>query len=98
MIAAQTQIPAEQTSYEHLYPPVATGARYLNAGMFVGRLANVRALLGDRKIDNSDCMQLFVAQAFLDAKRRDELNMQLDHRSTVFQSLHGAMCKTNWTI
>lgn len=42
------------------------------------------------KIENDDDDQLFYTKIFLDEKKRQELNIKLDHRSELFQNLNGA--------
>lgn len=75
---------------EHLYPTVENGARFLNSGMFIGYAADIYEILKN-PIKNTDDDQLFYSKAYLDTKVREKLNIKLDHKSLVFQNLHGSL-------
>lgn len=93
LFGAQRVLPADQTTYVHLYP-AAEGSKYLNAGLFIGYLSKVRELLSST-IRNTECDNQFMARAYLDESVRNRLSLMLDHRSTVFQNLNGAIGKAN---
>lgn len=81
-------------SVEPLYPKLTMGSRYLNSGMFIGYASNVAALLrGTDAIADTDDDQLFFTRAYLDEELRSKLKLQLDHLSTVFQNLNGAIAE-----
>ena len=48
-------------------------------------------ILNSGEIANDDDDQLFYTKVFLDEKKRQELNIKLDHRSEIFQNLNGAV-------
>lgn len=86
---------------EPLYPKLTIGSRFLNSGMFIGYARNVMALLRNNgnnngvdeeaEIGDTEDDQLFFTRAYLDVDLRAKLKLQLDHLSTVFQNLNGAI-------
>lgn len=78
------------TTLEHLYP-ATEGARFLNSGMFIGYATDLYEILKS-PIKNTDDDQLFYTRAYLDEKMRAKLKIQLDHTSSIFQNLNGAIC------
>jgi len=74
-----------------LYPPVKPNEkRFLNSGGFIGYAPKIAALLSEKLNDNDDD-QLYYTDIFLNARRREELNIKLDTKSAIFQNLNGAM-------
>lgn len=92
LFGAERHLAADQATYEHLYPNAEVGSKFLNAAMFIGYLPKVQELLSS-SIRNTECDHQFMARAYLDEAVRSKLTLQLDHRSTVFQSLDGAIGK-----
>lgn len=80
------------STLQHLYPELdaGTGARFLNSGMFIGYAADIYEIL-KTPIKNTDDDQLFYTRAYLDKNIREKLKIKLDHRSEIFQNLHGAI-------
>lgn len=72
------------------YPPVISGKRFLNSGMYMGYIPEILELLNWKSIENTDDDQLFFTEAFIDKAIRNKLNMKLDHTSIIFQNLNGA--------
>ena len=70
---------------------VERGKRFLNSGLFMGYAPELYQILTSGEIANDDDDQLFYTKVFLDAKKRQELNIKLDHRSSLFQNLNGAL-------
>ncbi|CAK1554915.1 unnamed protein product [Leptosia nina] len=62
---------------------------YLNSGGFIGTLADMLQLLSKPLRDGEDD-QLYYTQLYLDEQLRADLDIALDHRSQIFQSLNGA--------
>nr|CAH0113763.1 unnamed protein product [Daphnia galeata] len=73
------------------YPEVERGKRFLNSGLFMGYAPELYHILNSGEIANDDDDQLFYTKVFLDEKKRQELNIKLDHRSEIFQNLNGAV-------
>ncbi|XP_046639801.1 procollagen-lysine,2-oxoglutarate 5-dioxygenase 1-like isoform X1 [Daphnia pulicaria] len=73
------------------YPEVERGKRFLNSGLFMGYAPELHQILNSGEIANDDDDQLFYTKVFLDEKKRQELNIKLDHRSEIFQNLNGAV-------
>ncbi|CAG9823589.1 unnamed protein product [Phaedon cochleariae] len=71
------------------YPEVAEGKRFLNSGMYIGYVPEILKLLEREEIADTDDDQLFFTKAYLDETFRDSIKMQLDHKSDIFQNLHG---------
>lgn len=72
------------------YPPIeGSGQKYLNSGMFMGYAKNIYNILTSSSVKDTDDDQLFYTNIYLDAKMREENVIKLDHRSNVFQNLHG---------
>ncbi|KAK4008169.1 procollagen-lysine,2-oxoglutarate 5-dioxygenase 1 isoform X2 [Daphnia magna] len=73
------------------YPEVERGKRFLNSGLFMGYAPELYKILNDGEIANDDDDQLYYTKIFLDEKKREKLNIKLDHRSEIFQNLNGAI-------
>lgn len=72
------------------YPPVEGAAqKYLNSGLFIGYAANIYNILVSQPIKDTDDDQLFYTNAYLNEKLRKENGIKLDHKSNLFQNLHG---------
>lgn len=77
-------------SLREQYPHVlGRGARFLNSGLFIGHARNMYDLL-NHPIEDTEDDQLFYTKIFLDEEKRDKIRIKLDHKSEVFQNLHGA--------
>ncbi len=57
----------------------------------MGYAPELYKILNSGEIANDDDDQLFYTKVFLDEKKRQELNIKLDHRSELFQNLNGAL-------
>lgn len=57
----------------------------------MGYAPELYKILTDAEIANDDDDQLYYTKIFLDEKKRQELNIKLDHRSEIFQNLNGAI-------
>ena len=66
------------------------GKRYLNSGLFMGYAPELWQILNSSEIANDDDDQRFYTKIFLDAEKRQQLQIKLDHRSDLFQNLNGA--------
>lgn len=75
---------------KHIYP-AAEGARFLNSGMFIGYATELYEILKSSPIKNTDDDQLFYTRAYLDENLREKLKIKLDHTSSIFQNLNGAI-------
>ncbi|XP_052126964.1 procollagen-lysine,2-oxoglutarate 5-dioxygenase 1 [Frankliniella occidentalis] len=73
------------------YPTVARGKRFLNSGGFIGYAPELYQLVTSKDVQDTDDDQLFYTHMYLDAEIRKQLNIKLDHRSTIFQNLNGAL-------
>lgn len=60
--------------------------------MFIGYATELYEILKS-PIKNTDDDQLFYTHAYLDEKLREKLKIQLDHTSSIFQNLNGAIGK-----
>jgi procollagen-lysine,2-oxoglutarate 5-dioxygenase, invertebrate len=67
------------------YPPVKTGKRYLNSGLFIGYAAELYELVKNATlfIEND---QEYYTEAYLDEKVRSSLRIGLDHQCEIFQT------------
>ena len=74
------------------YPEVMpTASKYLNSGAFIGYAPQVYALIMAKPVINdTEDDQLYYTKCFLNAELRQELGMQLDIKSKLFQNLNGA--------
>lgn len=76
---------------EDKHPHVSQGNRFLSSGGFMGFLPNVKQLVSEWSGADSDSDQLFFTKLYIEPENRKSLNMTLDSRCRVFQSLHGAL-------
>ncbi|XP_065190201.1 multifunctional procollagen lysine hydroxylase and glycosyltransferase LH3-like [Sycon ciliatum] len=72
------------------YPRVAMGKRYLNSGGFMGYAPKFYSVVSHKEVSDTYDDQLYYTLQYLDAARRKEIGMRLDHRSHIFQNLNGA--------
>lgn len=73
------------------YPHVRDGKRFLNSGGFIGFAPNVYLLMEPWDLQDKDDDQLFYTNIYLDAEKRANLNITLDHKCRIFQNLNGAL-------
>ncbi|KAI4501102.1 hypothetical protein M0802_003905 [Mischocyttarus mexicanus] len=73
------------------YPQVVKGKRYLNSGGFMGYAFDVFEILNTATIKDLEDDQLFYTNVYLDEKLREKHKIKLDHKSEIFQNLHGAV-------
>ncbi|XP_048475997.1 multifunctional procollagen lysine hydroxylase and glycosyltransferase LH3-like [Rhincodon typus] len=78
-------------SLEDKYPPVRSGKRYLNSGGFIGYAPVINDIVQQWKFKDDDDDQLFYTKIYLNPKLREKYKMALDHQSTIFQNLNGAL-------
>lgn len=72
------------------YPPVeGDGQRFLNSGLFIGYAKNLYNVLTSKEIKNTEDDQLFYTKAYLNKELREANGIKLDHKSSLFQNLHG---------
>lgn len=76
---------------EDKHPHVRQGNRFLSSGGFIGYLPNVKQLLADWDGADSDSDQLYFTKLYINPDKRKSINMTLDSRCRVFQTLHGAL-------
>uniref|UniRef100_A0A8C6UY61 Procollagen-lysine,2-oxoglutarate 5-dioxygenase 1 n=1 Tax=Neogobius melanostomus TaxID=47308 RepID=A0A8C6UY61_9GOBI len=76
---------------EDKHPHVSQGNRFLSSGGFIGYLPNVKRLLADWSGADSDSDQLYFTKLYINPDKRKSINMTLDSRCRVFQTLHGAL-------
>jgi len=63
------------------FPMTPTPYKYLNSGLYMGKVRHLKTFLNEAVIDNQDD-QLWMQQRFLNQK---ELNVQLDYEGYIFQ-------------
>lgn len=78
-------------SLEDQYPTVDTGKQFLNSGGFIGYAATLNNIVQQWRFKDDDDDQLFYTQVYLKPTLREKYKMTLDHRSTIFQNLNGAL-------
>ncbi|XP_004705482.1 procollagen-lysine,2-oxoglutarate 5-dioxygenase 1 [Echinops telfairi] len=93
---SQVVFSAEELIYpdrrlEAKYPVVSDGKRFLGSGGFIGYAPNLSKLVSEWEGQDSDSDQLFYTRIFLDPKKRERINITLDHRCRIFQNLDGAL-------
>lgn len=66
------------------------GGQYLNSGMFIGYASTVFELF-KTPIKDMDDDQLYLTKIYLNEELRTKHQIQLDHTSTIFQNLNGAL-------
>ncbi|XP_048397961.1 procollagen-lysine,2-oxoglutarate 5-dioxygenase 2 isoform X2 [Stegostoma tigrinum] len=73
------------------YPKVRSGKRFLNSGGIIGYASSVNRIVEKWQLQDNDDDQLFYTKIYVDPLKRLSLNITLDHRSKIFQSLNGAV-------
>ncbi|XP_075046346.1 procollagen-lysine,2-oxoglutarate 5-dioxygenase 1 [Mixophyes fleayi] len=77
--------------FEAKYPSVREGKRFLGASAFIGYASHLHKLTADWAGADEDSDQLFYTKVFVDPAKREKINITLDHRSRIFQNLHGSV-------
>ncbi|XP_067879645.1 multifunctional procollagen lysine hydroxylase and glycosyltransferase LH3-like [Heterodontus francisci] len=90
IFAAEGFIWPDQTLAEK-YPPIRNGKRYLNSGGFIGYAPLINNIVQQWKFKDDDDDQLFYTKIYLNTVLREKYKMMLDHQSTIFQNLNGAL-------
>lgn len=75
---------------EPKYPSVLEGKRFLGSAAFIGYAPYLHKLVADWDGADEDSDQLYYTKIFLDPVKREKINITLDHRCRIFQSLHGS--------
>ncbi|CAL8292338.1 unnamed protein product [Lota lota] len=73
------------------YPSVRAGKRFLNSGGIMGYATSINKMVAQWNLHDNDDDQLFYTKIYLDSQQREGLNMTLDHKCQIFQSLNGAI-------
>ncbi|CAI5775655.1 procollagen-lysine,2-oxoglutarate 5-dioxygenase 2 isoform X2 [Podarcis lilfordi] len=73
------------------YPIVRSGKRYLNAGGFIGYSPAVNSIVQQWNLQDNDDDQLFYTKIYIDQLKRERINITLDHKCNIFQTLNGAV-------
>ncbi|XP_072428108.1 procollagen-lysine,2-oxoglutarate 5-dioxygenase 2 isoform X2 [Chiloscyllium punctatum] len=73
------------------YPKVRSGKRFLNSGGIIGYASSINRIVEKWKLQDNDDDQLFYTKTYVDALKRLSLNITLDHKSKIFQTLNGAV-------
>ncbi|KAM9299257.1 procollagen-lysine,2-oxoglutarate 5-dioxygenase 1 [Gastrophryne carolinensis] len=86
---------AEASAYperrlEPKYPFVQEGKRFLGSAAFIGYASYLHKLVAEWDGADEDSDQLYYTKVFLDPVKREKVNITLDHRCRIFQSLHGS--------
>ncbi|XP_040182027.1 procollagen-lysine,2-oxoglutarate 5-dioxygenase 1 [Rana temporaria] len=76
---------------EPKYPTVMEGKRFLGSAAFIGYAPYLHKLVADWDGADEDSDQLYYTKIFLDPVKREKINITLDHRCRIFQSLHGSV-------
>ena len=71
------------------YDPVSIGKKYLNSGLFIGYAPELYKMISSSSISPEDSDQLFFTQIYVNDTLKEKLNIKIDHRSTLFQTMHG---------
>ncbi|CAG9771227.1 unnamed protein product [Ceutorhynchus assimilis] len=71
------------------YPEVDKGQRFLNSGIYIGYLPELKQILNRVEIADNGDDQLFFTEAYLDQEFRNKTGLKLDHLSEIFQNMHG---------
>jgi len=81
-------------SLAEYYPTVKMEEkRYLNSGGFIGYAKQIYEMIqnADSEVADNDDDQLYYTRIFLDSKKKEDLGIELDKRSLIFQNLNGAL-------
>ncbi|XP_034989005.2 procollagen-lysine,2-oxoglutarate 5-dioxygenase 2 isoform X2 [Zootoca vivipara] len=73
------------------YPVVRSGKRFLNAGGFIGYSPAVNSIVQQWNLQDNDDDQLFYTKIYIDQLKRERINITLDHKCNIFQTLNGAV-------
>uniref|UniRef100_A0A9L9PXC2 Procollagen-lysine,2-oxoglutarate 5-dioxygenase 2 n=1 Tax=Homo sapiens TaxID=9606 RepID=A0A9L9PXC2_HUMAN len=73
------------------YPVVHIGKRYLNSGGFIGYAPYVNRIVQQWNLQDNDDDQLFYTKVYIDPLKREAINITLDHKCKIFQTLNGAV-------
>nr|XP_020836616.1 procollagen-lysine,2-oxoglutarate 5-dioxygenase 2 isoform X3 [Phascolarctos cinereus] len=73
------------------YPIVHIGKRFLNSGGFVGYAPYINRIVQQWNLQDNDDDQLFYTKIYIDPLKREALNITLDHKCRIFQTLNGAI-------
>ncbi|XP_042314980.1 procollagen-lysine,2-oxoglutarate 5-dioxygenase 2 isoform X3 [Sceloporus undulatus] len=73
------------------YPVVRSGKRFLNAGGFIGYSPSVNSIVQQWNLQDNDDDQLFYTKIYIDPLKREHINITLDHKCNIFQTLNGAI-------
>ncbi|XP_029471734.1 procollagen-lysine,2-oxoglutarate 5-dioxygenase 2 isoform X2 [Rhinatrema bivittatum] len=73
------------------YPIVRSGKRFLNSGGFIGYVSHINQIVQQWNLQDNDDDQLFYTKIYIDQLQRERINITLDHKCTIFQSLNGAV-------
>ncbi|XP_064008901.1 procollagen-lysine,2-oxoglutarate 5-dioxygenase 2 isoform X1 [Pogoniulus pusillus] len=73
------------------YPVVRTGKRFLNSGGFIGYAPNINHIVQQWNLQDNDDDQLFYTKIYVDPLARERINITLDHKCAIFQTLNGAV-------
>ncbi|XP_015269070.1 PREDICTED: procollagen-lysine,2-oxoglutarate 5-dioxygenase 2 isoform X2 [Gekko japonicus] len=73
------------------YPVVRSGKRFLNAGGFIGYAPYVNNIVQHWDLQDNDDDQLFYTKLYIDHLKRERINITLDHKCNIFQTLNGAV-------
>ncbi|KAM9279646.1 procollagen-lysine,2-oxoglutarate 5-dioxygenase 2 isoform 1-T1 [Morus bassanus] len=75
------------------YPVVRSGKRFLNSGgkCFIGYAPYINRIVQQWNLQDNDDDQLFYTKIYVDPLAREHINITLDHKCTIFQTLNGAV-------
>ncbi|KAL9845238.1 procollagen-lysine,2-oxoglutarate 5-dioxygenase 2 isoform 2-T2 [Geothlypis trichas] len=73
------------------YPVVRSGKRFLNSGGFIGYAPSINRIVQQWNLQDNDDDQLFYTKIYVDPLARGRINITLDHKCTIFQTLNGAV-------
>ncbi|KAM6414638.1 procollagen-lysine,2-oxoglutarate 5-dioxygenase 2 isoform 2-T2 [Rhynochetos jubatus] len=73
------------------YPVVRSGKRFLNSGGFIGYAPYINRIVQQWNLQDNDDDQLFYTKIYVDPLARGRINITLDHKCTIFQTLNGAV-------
>ncbi|XP_049885467.1 procollagen-lysine,2-oxoglutarate 5-dioxygenase [Pectinophora gossypiella] len=73
------------------YPKTEVANPYLNSGGFIGYISELSGIINYREVNDKDDDQLYYTKIYLDKNLRDKFKISLDHNSSIFQNLNGAL-------
>ncbi|XP_067851129.1 procollagen-lysine,2-oxoglutarate 5-dioxygenase 2 isoform X2 [Heptranchias perlo] len=73
------------------YPNVRSGKRFLNSGGIIGYASSINRIVEKWHLQDNDDDQLFYTKVYVDPLKRLSVNITLDHKSSIFQNLNGAV-------